>query len=193
MIKDIPNILSWSRAVLAPVVVGLHLTPGYGPAFAVLVFVLAAITDYADGKLARGLRQSSPFGMFLDPVTDKILVIAVLLVLVAVDDPVAHRGLLVTLAALVILREVVQSALRDWMAQVGRVASVRVTSLSKAKTVMQVVALTVLLSGRGFAALGMPQSWVGPLGTLLLALAALLGLVTLAQFLRVAVTADKEG
>lgn len=193
MIKEIPNILSWSRVVLAPVVVVLHVAPGYAPVLAVLAFVVAAITDYVDGKLARDLQLSSPFGIFLDPVADKILVISVLLVLVAVDEPVAHRGLLVTLAAIIILREVVQSALRDWMAQAGRSTSVGVTFLSKAKTVVQMVALTTLLCSRGFNALGAPQPWVGPLGTVLLAVAAVLGVVTLIQFLQTAWAAGREG
>lgn len=186
MIKSFPNILSWCRIVLAPVIAVAHFAPGYGPTVAWVLFIVAAVSDYLDGKIARDFSLSSPFGIFLDPVADKILVVVVLLTLVASAQTGVDRNLLTVFAALIILRELVQSSLRDWMAQAGRAAAVGVTYWSKLKTVLQLVGLGTLLAHSGLPPLGFVWPWVGPLGAVLIGVAAVLGVLTLVQFMRIA-------
>lgn len=187
----LPNLLSWLRVVLTPLVAVLFFAPGPGPLLALAVFLLAALTDYWDGRLARTGGGASPFGAFLDPVADKLLVCATLLLLLADPEPEVSRGLLGVLAAAIILREIVQSALRDWMAQAGRSAAVAVTGLSKAKTAAQLTGLGMLLGHDGAvwllpfipAILFAAVAWTG---AACLAAAAVLGLASLGQFLRAA-------
>ncbi|MBF2734668.1 MAG: CDP-alcohol phosphatidyltransferase family protein [Betaproteobacteria bacterium AqS2] len=187
----LPNMLSWLRIAMTPLVPVCFFLPGPGPLLALAVFLLAALTDYWDGRLARETGASSPFGAFLDPVADKLLVCATLLLLVADPEPEVSRGLLGILAAAIILREIVQSALRDWMAQAGRSAAVAVTGLSKAKTATQLTGLGMLLGHDGAvwllpfipAVLFTIIAWIG---AVCLAAAAVLGLMSLGQFLRAA-------
>ncbi|TRW49708.1 CDP-diacylglycerol--glycerol-3-phosphate 3-phosphatidyltransferase [Aliidiomarina halalkaliphila] len=139
---SIPNILTSFRIVLIPVfLVVFYLPIENAHFFAALIFVLAAITDALDGYIARKLEQHTKFGEFLDPVADKIMVAAALIVVVEF-----HNTLWITIPALIIIsRELIISALREWMAEIGKRESVAVSSLGKVKTVMQMIALTGLL------------------------------------------------
>lgn len=196
MTKSLPNLLTWTRVVLAPVIAVIYFLGQWGALAALFIYIIAAVTDYLDGKIARDHAGENAFGVFLDPVADKILVICVLMVLVADPSPVVDRLILAGLAAVIILREVVQSALRDWMAQMGKTTDVAVTALSKAKTVLQMVALGVLLSHPSVEWLSKESllgkaltAWTGWIGVGLLALAALLSVITLVGFLRSAFSA----
>ncbi|WP_322054105.1 CDP-diacylglycerol--glycerol-3-phosphate 3-phosphatidyltransferase [Paraburkholderia bannensis] len=142
---NIPILLTWLRIVLIPLVVGVFylpqtmLNPMQQNTAAMLIFVLAALTDWFDGFLARKWNQTSSFGAFLDPVADKLMVTAALLVLV-------HLQRLDAVIALVIVgREIAISALREWMAQIGASKSVAVNQLGKFKTACQMVAIPMLL------------------------------------------------
>ncbi len=140
---NIPNILTMLRVALIPVLVALAYLP-YDWRFLVsaLVFLLAAITDWFDGYLARRLNQSTAFGRFLDPVADKLMVAAALVILVQWH----HDRVLVVISAIIIVsREITISALREWMAELGKRASVAVSFMGKLKTTMQMTAITVLL------------------------------------------------
>jgi CDP-diacylglycerol--glycerol-3-phosphate 3-phosphatidyltransferase len=142
---NFPIFLTWLRIVLIPLVVGVFylpdalLSPMQRNVAAVVIFVLAALTDWFDGYLARRWNQTSSFGAFLDPVADKLMVTAALLMLVQLSR-------LDALVALVIVgREIAISALREWMAQIGASKSVAVNSLGKFKTACQMVAIPMLL------------------------------------------------
>lgn len=140
---NIPNILTLLRVALIPVLVVLAYLP-YDWRFnvAALVFLLAAITDWFDGYLARKLDQTSAFGRFLDPVADKLMVAAALVILVQWHH---ERALVVISAIVIVSREITISALREWMAELGKRASVAVSFMGKLKTTMQMTAITVLL------------------------------------------------
>ena len=142
MFFNLPTLLTWARIVAIPLVVGvfyLGLNDATRNTTATALFIVVALTDWADGYLARKLNQTSSFGAFLDPVADKFLVCAALLVLV-------HLNRLHALVALVIIgREIAISALREWMAQIGASRSVAVHMLGKVKTVVQMVAIPFLL------------------------------------------------
>lgn len=134
------------------------------------IFWLAAITDWFDGYLARKLQQSSPFGAFLDPVADKLIVAAALLMITH-----EYASVWITIPAIVLLmREIYISALREWMSTVGASDSVKVSFIGKAKTTAQMLALIGLLSGLEYF-MGFPIYWV-TLGTILLYVAAVLSL-----------------
>ncbi len=139
---NIPNLLTVLRVLLIPVFILLFYLPfswSYWAASA--VFAIAAFTDWLDGYLARRWEQGTPFGAFLDPVADKLMV-AVALVLLTAE----HSNLWLTLAAAIIIgREIVVSALREWMAELGARAHVAVSNLGKWKTAAQMVALVILL------------------------------------------------
>jgi CDP-diacylglycerol--glycerol-3-phosphate 3-phosphatidyltransferase len=142
MFFTIPTILTWTRIVAIPLIVGvfyLGLAPEVQNLVATVLFVVFALTDWADGWLARRLNQTSSFGAFLDPVADKFLVCASLLVLV-------HLGRADVFVGLIIIgREIAISALREWMAQIGASRSVAVHMLGKVKTTVQMVAIPFLL------------------------------------------------
>ena len=144
MFFTIPTLLTWARIVAIPLIVGVFYLPIADPMrnlIATVLFVATALTDWLDGFLARKLNQTSAFGAFLDPVADKFLVCASLLVLV-------HLGRCNALLALIIIgREIAISSLREWMAQIGASRSVAVHMLGKWKTTMQMVALAFLLLG----------------------------------------------
>jgi len=139
---NLPNILTLIRVVLIPVLVLVAYLPvGWAWFGAAFVFWVASITDYWDGYLARKMNLMTPFGAFLDPVADKLIVAVALVVLVGRD-----ASIWLTLPAVVIVgREIVISALREWMAEMGKRASVAVSFIGKAKTLMQMVAITGLL------------------------------------------------
>jgi CDP-diacylglycerol--glycerol-3-phosphate 3-phosphatidyltransferase len=139
---NLPNILTLTRVLCIPLLVGVFYFAGpfSGPA-AAFIFVLAAITDWLDGWLARLLKQESEFGAFLDPVADKLIVATALVLLVDHYD-----SIWLTLAAIVIIgREILVSALREWMARRGQSQSVAVTLMGKLKTTLQMIAIILLL------------------------------------------------
>ncbi|MEO8923354.1 MAG: CDP-diacylglycerol--glycerol-3-phosphate 3-phosphatidyltransferase [Caldimonas sp.] len=142
MFFNLPTLLTWARIVAIPLVVGVFYTTlplQTQNVVGTTLFILFALTDWADGYLARKLNMTSAFGAFLDPVADKFLITAALLVLV-------HLGRLHSLVALVIIgREIAISALRVWMAQIGASRSVAVHMIGKLKTVVQMVAIPFLL------------------------------------------------
>ena len=142
---NIPNTLTWARIALIPLFVGVFYLPDawVSPAqknlFGTSVFVIAAITDWFDGYLARVLKQTSAFGAFLDPVADKLMVAAALILLVQLARVDA------IIAVIIIGREITISALREWMARVGESASVAVAYVGKLKTAAQMTAIPLLL------------------------------------------------
>lgn len=173
---NIPNILTMARIVFIPLLVILFYLP-YAWSFLVTaaLFALAAITDWLDGYLARRWDQSTPFGAFLDPVADKVMVAVALALLIERFD-----SAWLTLPALVIIgREIVISALREWMAEMGKRASVAVSWIGKIKTTLQMVALLLLLASP-------PGNWLSDLGVVTLYLAAILTLWSMIQYLRAA-------
>jgi cardiolipin synthase len=142
---NFPIFLTWLRIVLIPLVVGVYYLPNtmmsaeHRNLAAAVIFILAALTDWFDGYLARKWNQTSAFGAFLDPVADKLMVTAALLVLVQV------ARLDSAIALVIVGREIAISALREWMAQIGASKSVAVNSLGKIKTACQMVAIPMLL------------------------------------------------
>ncbi|MEQ1535937.1 MAG: CDP-diacylglycerol--glycerol-3-phosphate 3-phosphatidyltransferase [Burkholderiaceae bacterium] len=142
MFLTIPTIMTWARIVAIPLIIGVYYLSIDEPTknlIATVLFVVFALTDWLDGYLARKLNQTSAFGAFLDPVADKILVCASLLVLV-------HLTRVDVFVALIIIgREIAISALREWMAQIGASKSVAVHMIGKLKTVAQMVAIPFLL------------------------------------------------
>ncbi|WP_298091482.1 CDP-diacylglycerol--glycerol-3-phosphate 3-phosphatidyltransferase [uncultured Sphingomonas sp.] len=174
----LPNLLTLSRIVAVPLLVGLlwwpHWTPGYGIAFA--LYCLMGITDYFDGYLARAHGAVSKLGIFLDPIADKIMVAAVILVLVGTHD---IEGVDVVAALIILLREIAVSGLREFLAQLQ--VSVPVSRLAKWKTTLQLVALGGLILGGALPG----WAWVKDVGLVSLWLAAALTLVTGWDYLRV--------
>ena len=143
MFFTIPTLMTWTRIVAIPLIVGVYYWPGLQNAvrneIATVLFVVFAVTDWLDGYLARKLNQTSAFGAFLDPVADKFLVCASLLILV-------HMNRVHVLVALIIIgREIAISSLREWMAQIGASKSVAVHMIGKIKTTVQMVAIPFLL------------------------------------------------
>ncbi len=142
MFFTIPTILTWTRIVAIPLIVGVYYSPldmATQNLVATVMFVVFALTDWLDGFLARKLNQTSSFGAFLDPVADKFLVCASLLILVYL------KRTDVFVALIIIGREIAISALREWMAQIGASRSVAVHMIGKLKTVAQMVAIPFLL------------------------------------------------
>lgn len=140
---NLPNIITLARILLVPVFVVIYLWPGDGTyLIAATLFALAAATDWLDGYLARRLNQTTPFGAFLDPVADKLIVVSALTVLLA-----QHSTVWLTLPALIIIgREIMISALREWMAEMNSSVTVAVSYLGKIKTSLQMIAIAVLLA-----------------------------------------------
>jgi len=142
MFWTLPTIMTWTRIVAIPLIVGVFYLPIAEPMrnlIATVMFIVFAATDWLDGFLARKLNQTSAFGAFLDPVADKFLVCASLLVLV-------HLNRADVFVALIIIgREIAISALREWMAQIGASRSVAVNFLGKLKTMVQMIAIPLLL------------------------------------------------
>jgi len=174
----VPTMLTLMRLVVIPFIVILYYVPlhGFNVATAIL-YGLACFTDWLDGYLARRLGQTTKFGEFLDPVVDKIIVAVVLVLLVS-------NPLLPCIAlpvAIIICREIVVSALREWMAEIGKRASVAVTFVSKIKTASQMVAVITLL-----ACSPKHPDWIMYLGYVLLYIAAGLTLWTMIIYLKIA-------
>jgi CDP-diacylglycerol--glycerol-3-phosphate 3-phosphatidyltransferase len=177
MFFNLPTLLTWARIVSIPLVVGvfyLDVKEPHQNLIATVLFIVVALTDWADGYLARRLNMTSSFGAFLDPVADKFLVCAALLVLV-------HLGRLHALVALVIIgREIAISALREWMAQIGASRSVAVHMLGKIKTVTQMVAIPFLLYHGKLFGLVDTQQW----GTWLIYVSAVLTIWSMVYYLQ---------
>ena len=196
MTCNIPTMLTWLRILLIPVFVCVFYLPttphtfgsaenmGAIPAhwvnfIATSIFAIAAITDWLDGYLARRWNQTSAFGAFLDPVADKLMVAAALIVLVEFE----RVGAMVAL--IIIGREIAISALREWMAGEGQSSSVGVAMIGKIKTVAQMVAILFLLYWDNFLILGnaIPTQIIGQV---LIILAAFLTLLSMAYYLKAA-------
>jgi CDP-diacylglycerol--glycerol-3-phosphate 3-phosphatidyltransferase/cardiolipin synthase len=178
---NIPNLLTVFRIALIPVFVGIFYVPqewlatSMANLCATVVFVLAAATDWLDGWLARRWNQTSAFGAFLDPVADKLMVAAALIVLVEFERVGA------VVALIIIGREIAISALREWMAGIGAGGSVAVAMVGKIKTAAQMVAIPFLLY---YQPLGFLDA--AKIGTWLIYLAAILTLVSMAYYLKAA-------
>ncbi len=184
---NIPNILTLFRIALIPVFIGIYylsdatLSLHYKHVLGTFTFWLASITDYFDGYLARKLNQHSAFGAFLDPVADKLMVTAALVVLVYYRqlDPYLHLD--AAIAFIIIGREITISALREWMAKVGESKSTAVSMLGKLKTTFQMLAIMFLLYQERL--LGVDTAWVG---AWLIYIAALLTLWSMVYYLMLA-------
>lgn len=175
---NLPNLLTLIRIALIPVFVLLFYLPYHWSHLATaLVFGAAALTDWLDGYLARRLELTSPFGAFLDPVADKLMVAVAILLLVS-DHP---QPAFTVAAAVIIGREIAISALREWMAEIGERARVQVSVIGKVKTTMQMVALLLLLYQQPL--FGLPTQ---SLGLLAFYLAAVLTLWSMVLYLRAA-------
>jgi CDP-diacylglycerol--glycerol-3-phosphate 3-phosphatidyltransferase len=180
MFLTIPTIMTWTRIVAIPLIVGifyLDIQPASRNLIATVMFVVFAATDWLDGYLARRLNQTSSFGAFLDPVADKFLVCASLLVLVHLQRAD------VFVALIIIGREIAISALREWMALIGATKSVAVHMIGKVKTTVQMVAIPFLLfDGRLFG-------WVDThlWGTWLIWLSAVLTVWSMVYYLQKAI------
>ena len=178
---NIPILLTWSRIVMIPVFIGIFylsdstLSLHHKHLLSALLFAFAAVTDWLDGYLARFLNQTSSFGAFLDPVADKLMVAAALIVLVNLE----YVGSLV--AFIIIGREIAISALREWMAQLGSSKSIAVSMLGKIKTTFQMIAILLLLYHEPL--FGFPTHEVG---TLLIYIAAILTLWSMIYYLMLA-------
>jgi CDP-diacylglycerol--glycerol-3-phosphate 3-phosphatidyltransferase len=177
MFFTLPTLLTWARIIAIPLIVGVFYLPLDAPTrnlIATVMFIVFALTDWADGYLARKLNQTSAFGAFLDPVADKFLVCASLLVLVHLDRAD------VFVALIIIGREIAISALREWMAQIGASRSVAVHMLGKVKTTVQMVAIPFLLyDGRLFGMID-TRAW----GNVLIWVAAVLTVWSMVYYLK---------
>lgn len=178
---NLPILLTWLRIVAIPLLIAVYYLPtDWASAHerdlaATIIFIAAAFTDWADGYLARKLDQTSAFGAFLDPVADKLMVAAALIVLVQLGRTDA------IVATIIIGREITISALREWMARIGATKSVAVSMLGKIKTAAQMVAIPLLLYHGEFGGTDSRQ-----LGNWLIWIAALLTLWSMGYYLRMA-------
>lgn len=175
---NIPNTLTLMRIAVIPLFVGVFYLPATWLSdlqmnvIATVLFVLAAVTDWLDGYLARSLGQTSAFGAFLDPVADKLMVAAALIVLVQLGRVDA------IIAVVIIGREITISALREWMARIGQSASVAVATIGKFKTAAQMIAIPLLLYDGSVAGIAVQIP-----GTVLIYVAAALTLWSMGYYL----------
>lgn len=182
MFFTIPTLLTWARIIAIPLVVGVFYLPIAVPMqnlWATALFILVALTDWADGYLARKLNQVSSFGAFLDPVADKFLVCGSLLILLQLDRVNA------LVAFVIIGREIAISALREWMAQIGASRNVAVHMLGKVKTTVQMLAIPFLLYDGRILGFIDTRAW----GRGLILLAAVLTIWSMVYYLRRALPA----
>lgn len=177
MVFNLPVLLTWLRIAFIPLLVFLfYLDRPWAPLAAATVFGLAGLTDWADGYLARLWQQESRFGAFLDPVADKLIVAVALILLVE-----REHHLWMTLATAVIIgREIVISALREWMAEAGARSKVAVAFIGKLKTTAQIIALICLLYNQDLFGILPLREW----GLVALAIATVLTVVSMIQYLR---------
>ena len=190
MICNIPTMLTWLRILLIPVFVCVFYLPTNATSWyaisvhwvnvtATLIFLMAAVTDWLDGYLARKLNQTSAFGAFLDPVADKLMVAAALIVLVEFERVGAMTALII------IGREIAVSALREWMAGEGQRSSVGVAMIGKVKTAAQMVAILFLLYWDPVRVAGTIID-IKLIGHILIAIAVFLTLLSMAYYLKAA-------
>ena len=179
---NLPNLLTWLRILMIPAIIAAGIYPSAvwltreeGNLVATALFIAAALTDWLDGYLARRLNQTSAFGAFLDPVADKLMVAASLIVLVEL------RRTDTIVAFIIIGREIAVSALREWMARLGESRSVAVNFLGKVKTFSQMFAIPMLLYHEAIGAFD-PQRW----GTWLIWIAVALTLISMIYYLKLA-------
>jgi CDP-diacylglycerol--glycerol-3-phosphate 3-phosphatidyltransferase/cardiolipin synthase len=188
---NIPTLLTWLRILLIPIFVGAFYWPenlrtlGAMPShhvniFTASVFAVAAITDWLDGYLARKWNQTSSFGAFLDPVADKLMVAAALIVLIEFG----RVGAIVSL--IIIGREIAISALREWMAGVGERSSVGVAMIGKIKTTVQMLAILLLLYWDDIEVAGFGIIKIKEIGQVCIVTAAVLTLVSMAYYIKAA-------
>jgi CDP-diacylglycerol--glycerol-3-phosphate 3-phosphatidyltransferase len=177
---NLPNLVTLLRIVLIPLIVGVYYLPeswlGYEGknTAATAIFIVAALSDWLDGYLARKLNQMSAFGAFFDPVADKLVVVGALIVLLTLGRVDMVVGLII------IGREIAISALREWMAQLGQARSVAVAFIGKLKTTLQMVAIPLLLYEDPLFGLVDCHA----LGTVLIYVAAVLTVVSMLYYLR---------
>jgi CDP-diacylglycerol--glycerol-3-phosphate 3-phosphatidyltransferase len=175
---NLPNTLTWLRILMIPGVVILYYLPFWWahPA-AGIGFALAGITDSLDGYFARKLGLTSRLGAFLDPVADKLIVAAALVLIVSADS----RWFVVIMAIVIIGREIAVSALREWMAEIGARGRIKVSQLAKYKTIMQITGLSMMLFHHPLLGIAIYK-----LGVVLTAIAAVLTLWSMILYLRLA-------
>ena len=186
MILNLPNVLTLARILVIPVLVlAFYIPRDWSNELVVGLFIAAGVTDWLDGWIARRSGLVSPFGAFLDPVADKLLVAVTLVLIVQ-----RHPEILIALASAIIMgREITISALREWMAEIGQRARVKVSAVGKSKTIFQMVAIGFLLYGEPL--LGLP---VMSIGRVLLCIAAVLTIWSMVIYLRSAwpvITAER--
>jgi CDP-diacylglycerol--glycerol-3-phosphate 3-phosphatidyltransferase len=173
VLKDIPNILTVARAALIPFVIVFYFLPfSWGNTVAASIFSAACLTDWLDGYLARRWGAHTKIGALLDPIADKILVVVVLVMLVY-----SYQSYIITISAIIIIsREIIISALREWMAEIGQRNNIKVSILGKIKTLVQMVALIFLLAND-------PNNLLAYVGYILLVIAVLLTLLSMYYYL----------
>ncbi|MBE0435990.1 MAG: CDP-diacylglycerol--glycerol-3-phosphate 3-phosphatidyltransferase [Methylomicrobium sp.] len=182
---NLPTYLTLLRIVLIPLLAVVFYLPWeYANLASTIIFILAGITDWLDGYLARKMSLETPFGAFLDPVADKLMV-AIVLVLIVQQDGSPYLALP---AAIIIGREITIASLREWMAELGQRAKVKVSQLGKWKTTAQMTAIGFLLYGQDV--IGIP---VKTSGYVLLYLAAILTLWSMINYLKAAWSVFGEG
>jgi CDP-diacylglycerol--glycerol-3-phosphate 3-phosphatidyltransferase len=175
---NLPNTLTWLRILMIPGVVILYYLPFWWAHPAAGVgFALAGITDTLDGYFARKLGLTSRLGAFLDPVADKLIVAAALVLIVSADS----RWFVVMMAIVIIGREIAVSALREWMAEIGARGRIKVSQLAKYKTIMQITGLSMMLFHHKLLGIAIYK-----LGVVLTAIAAVLTLWSMILYLRLA-------
>ena len=174
----LPTAITLFRIALIPLFVLIFYLPfGWSNIVATAIFAFASLTDWIDGYLARSMQQESSFGAFLDPVADKLMVVVVIVLLVE-----AHPSIFVALPSIVIVaREISISALREWMAQIGSSATVKVSWIGKSKTLLQMVALGFMIFSEPL--MGLP---IFQIGLVIYYLAAFLTLVSMVNYLHAA-------
>ncbi|MFA6053289.1 MAG: CDP-diacylglycerol--glycerol-3-phosphate 3-phosphatidyltransferase [Methylobacter sp.] len=181
---NIPTNLTLLRIALIPLLTAIFYVPWeYSNLVCTLIFMFAGLTDWLDGYLARRMQQETPFGAFLDPVADKLMV-AIVLVLIVQQQATPY---LAVPAAIIIGREITIASLREWMAEIGQRAKVKVSQLGKWKTSAQMLSITLLLYREDIA--GLP---VNTAGYVLLYIAAILTLWSMVNYLSAALAAIKE-
>jgi CDP-diacylglycerol---glycerol-3-phosphate 3-phosphatidyltransferase len=174
--SNIPNVLTLARIFSIPAFVFFFYLPfGWGKILTIVIFLFAAITDWIDGYLARSLKQTTKFGAFLDPVADKLMVAVTLILIVGETGTI----FLTLPAAVIVGREIVISALREWMAEIGKRTSVAVGRVAKIKTFLQMLALFLMLIYRPSGQLFWQNA-----GLFLLYIAAILTLWSMVMYLK---------
>ena len=174
---NLPNIVTGARIALIPIFAVIYVFADAGHWLAAMLFAGAAATDWLDGYLARKLNQTTPFGAFLDPVADKLIVVTALVLLIG-----SHANLWLTVPGVVIIgREIVISALREWMSGVNRRGLVAASWIGKLKTTLQMFSIIILLANAPL----LVQPWV-IIGYVLLYAAALMTLWSMIAYLRAA-------